>query len=176
MVIEVLRLPGTIIETKENNARQVFSSIFSTGGVTLSQVCNITELENYIIQNWVKRGYISAPISKKYDENQLCRIIIINVLKDVFSIEQVCAMLDFTGNVIKIEDSALYHLFCEVSFFAKSSVTNFNEAMSELKPRLNCPNKTTEKNLISILEIMFTAYVSKLHKQSALMRFKTLNI
>ncbi len=171
----MIRLPGTIIETEENNARQVFTSIFSTGGVTLSQVCNITELETYVIQNWVKRGYIASPTNKKYDVNQLCRIIIVNILKDVFSIEQVCGILEAASRCPDVDDSKLYFLFVDVVFFSKSSMSNFENAIAEIKPKLG-NSKAYEKHLCAILKIMFTAYVSKKHKQDALSQYKSLGI
>ena len=52
--------------------------IAAAGGFTLSQVKAITGLEGSTIQNWVKRGWVSNPKGKKYDERQLPRILLIS--------------------------------------------------------------------------------------------------
>lgn len=77
-------LPGTVLEvdgSRPEAADELFSSLFVTGGLVLSQVCQITGLEPYTVQNWVKRGFLTPPVKKKYNRRQLSRIIIINMLK-----------------------------------------------------------------------------------------------
>ena len=57
-------LPGTVLKAEAEEAGNVeamFSPMFLAGGMVLSQVSSITGLEPYIIQNWVKRGFISPP-------------------------------------------------------------------------------------------------------------------
>ena len=39
--------------------------MFLAGGLTLSQVCQISGLEPYTVQNWVKRGFLSNPTEAK---------------------------------------------------------------------------------------------------------------
>ena len=60
----------------------LFDGIFATGGITLSQVSIMTGLETYLIQNWVKRGFVSSPQRRLYSREQLARIVIINMLRD----------------------------------------------------------------------------------------------
>ena len=77
-------LPGTVLEVDQSRpeaADELFSSLFVTGGLVLSQVCQITGLEPYTVQNWVKRGFLTPPVKKKYNRRPLSRIIIINMLK-----------------------------------------------------------------------------------------------
>ena len=62
-------LPGTTITAQREEADKtgvLFDSLFLAGGLTLSQVSSITGLEPYAIQNWVKRGFLSAPKAKRY--------------------------------------------------------------------------------------------------------------
>ena len=57
-------LPGTVLEvdgSRPEAADELFSSLFVTGGLVLSQVCQITGLEPYAVQNWVKRGFLAPP-------------------------------------------------------------------------------------------------------------------
>ena len=47
-------LPGTVLEVDQSRpeaADELFSSLFVTGGLVLSQVCQITGLEPYTVQN-----------------------------------------------------------------------------------------------------------------------------
>ena len=72
--------PGTVIEVNsltKGSSKQLFDSIFVAGGVTLSQVCIMTGLEPYLVQNWVKRGFVSSPQKRVYSSNQFARIVII---------------------------------------------------------------------------------------------------
>ena len=62
-------LPGTTISTPREDAdrtRNQFDALFLAGGLTLSQVASISGLENYTIQNWVKRGFLPPPEHRKY--------------------------------------------------------------------------------------------------------------
>ena len=57
-------IPGTMLKADKAEAVHVdqqFSSMFLAGGMVLSQVCSITGLEAYAVQNWVKRGFLSPP-------------------------------------------------------------------------------------------------------------------
>ena len=70
-------LPGTVLAvdgSRPEAADELFSSLFVTGGLVLSQVCQITGLEPYAVQNWVKRGFLAPPVKKKYNRRQLSRM------------------------------------------------------------------------------------------------------
>ena len=77
-------IPGTTLEGLRSNADRtdsLFQSMLLAGGLTLSQVSRITGLENHTIQIWVKRGFLPPPQNKRYNMEQVCRIININILK-----------------------------------------------------------------------------------------------
>jgi hypothetical protein len=89
-------IPGTTLQGLRSNADRtdgLFQSMFLAGGLTLSQVANITGLEPYTVQNWVKRGFLPPPRNKRYDMEQVCRIIIINMLKGALPLEQICRLI-----------------------------------------------------------------------------------
>lgn len=122
------RIPGTVIPIERENAdtvEEMFSSMFLAGGMVLSQVASVTGLEPYTIQNWVKRGYLSPPQHKRYSLNQLCRLIQINMLKSVLSLEQICSLLSYVNGKLDeesddiIDDSRLYFLFVRLAARAK---------------------------------------------------------
>ena len=89
-------IPGTTLEGLRANADRtegLFQSMFLAGGLTLSQVSRITGLENHTIQNWVKRGFLPPPRNKRYDMEQVCRIINMNILKGNMPLEQIVQAL-----------------------------------------------------------------------------------
>ena len=47
----------------------------------LSQVASLTGLEPYVIQNWVRRGFVAPPERKRYSRRQFSRIVLINMLE-----------------------------------------------------------------------------------------------
>ena len=88
-------LPGTVLSADiaaSGAVAQQFKSMFMGGGIMLSQDSAITGLETHDVQNWVKRGFLPAPENKRYNINQLCRIININMVKNVLPMEQICGL------------------------------------------------------------------------------------
>ncbi len=116
-------LPGTTIEVSEIRkgiSRQLFDGIFAAGGITLSQVSVMTDLEPYRIQNWVKRGFVSSPQHRQYTKNQFARIVIIHMLCDSLQLDRICELLSYiNGNLNDesddiIDDSELYHRYTDM--------------------------------------------------------------
>lgn len=117
-------LPGTVLSVDADRpqaAEKVFSSLFLAGGLVLSQVTQVTELEPYIIQNWVRRGFLAPPKQRKYTRRQLSRILMINALKSTLSIEQICKLLSYINGALDdegddtIDDTELYGAFVLVA-------------------------------------------------------------
>lgn len=76
-------LPGTTIAVDWNRpeeAETLLNSLFLAGGLMLSQVASLTGLEPYVIQNWVRRGFVAPPERKRYSRRQFSRIVLINML------------------------------------------------------------------------------------------------
>ena len=121
-------IPGTVLRQPRKDADQIaqqFSSMFLVGGISLGQVCGITGLEPYTVQNWVKRGLLTPPQKKQYSLRQLCRIININMLKGVLPMERICGMLGYINGALNdesddiIDDSQLYFMFVHLAAHAK---------------------------------------------------------
>ena len=118
------KIPGTTIEAKAEDSgliEEQFRAMFLAGGIVLGQVANLTGLEPYTIQNWVKRGFLTRPEQKRYTLSQLCRILNINMLKSVLPMEQICGLLTYiNGNLDDnsddlIDDSDLYFMFVRLA-------------------------------------------------------------
>lgn len=116
----VVTYPGMTIETSKldiNSSKALFEGIFATGGITLSQVSIMTGLEPYVIQNWVKRGFVSSPKKRVYSCEQFARIVIINMLRESLQIEKICGLMSVIGGDIEdpdddlIRSDELYHRY-----------------------------------------------------------------
>lgn len=157
-------LPGTTVEVNENNTAQGFlDSAFVIGGLVLSQIVQLTELEPHTVQNWVKRKFISPPVQKKYDCNQFCRIAIINMLKDTFNIERIAGMLDYAEAYGGADDMTVYIIFSNVIAAlpedAVGARTDVDEVIStELNKRPLSGQSI--KRLHETIKVMVMAFIS----------------
>ncbi len=118
-----MNYPGTVIETEEltkDKSRTLFQGIFATGGITLSQIGLMAGLENHTVQNWVKRGFVSSPKGRVYSKDQFARIVIINMLKESLTIDNICALIGHINGALddesddRICDSELYHRYVDM--------------------------------------------------------------
>ena len=67
-------IPGTVLHADRSHAEQIpqqLEALFFGGGITLSQVTAVTGLEAHTVQNWVKRGFLSSPVGKRYSLRKL---------------------------------------------------------------------------------------------------------
>ena len=163
--------PGTTIEVlhlQKGASRMLFDGIFATGGITLSQVSVMTGLEPYMIQNWVKRGFLPAPDHKRYNLNQLCRVININMLRKVLPIEQILALLQHINGELDdssddlIDDSHLYFMFVKLAARARyiGGTESWDDALEQITANYHEPKPGAREKLINVLRIMLTAWVA----------------
>ena len=171
-------IPGTVLPAVTDEAGQVqerFASMFMGGGIVLSQVAAVTGLEPYAIQNWVKRGFLTKPVGKKYTLRQLCRIINVNMLKDAMRMEDICGLMTYINGHLDdesddlIDDSQLYFLFLRIA--AQHRQMNnpagrdacIREAMADYKEPVPGARERVEK----VLKVMLTAWAASLLRQQA---------
>lgn len=120
-------LPGTTLTCtpgKEGDAFSVLEPVFtvSGGGLTLSQVSELTGLTPTAIQNWVKRGWVANPVNKKYDEIRVARIVLINLLRDAMQLDRIARLLAYVNGSVNdrsddsMQDPYLYSLICAAIF------------------------------------------------------------
>ena len=119
-------LPGTVLSCEEEAFRTAFSVIqpilAATGGLTLSQVVDMTGLPASTIQNWIKRGWVASPASKRYGERQLMRILLINMLRSSIQLEQIQVLMRYVNGKVDdesddaIADRDLYNMLCAILF------------------------------------------------------------
>ena len=171
-------LPGTVLELQTGDAEHIaaqFDAMFLAGGMVLSQIASITGLEPYTIQNWVKRGFLTAPQKKRYSQRQLCRIININMLKSALPIEEVCGLLQYINGHLDdesddlIDDTTLYFLFVRLaaSHQQMHNAQGREEALQKVLADYREPVPGAKERVEKVLRIMLTAWAAALLRQSA---------
>ena len=164
-------VPGTVLQIPQKDAdqlRQVFSSLFLGGGIVLSQVSAVTGLEPYMVQNWVKRGFLPPPERKRYTLRQLCRIININMLKNVVPMERICGLLTYINGHLDdesddvIDDSALYFMFTELAVQAGQlqDAAAREEALEAVLKTYDEPVPGARERVGQVLRVMLTGWLA----------------
>ena len=164
--------PGTTIETtslEKGSSKILFDGIFAAGGITLSQVSIMTGLEPYMIQNWVKRGFVSSPVKRVYSKEQFARIVIINMLRESLQIEKICSLIKIISgdpndkNDDLINDDVLYHRYVDMisgNDINISDTKSVTSASSNVVADMPTRSLTEKKTLQSILQVMLYAHAA----------------
>ena len=166
----IRKLPGTTIEASLQNsasARELLDNVFMAGGLVLSQVSGLTGLEPYIVQNWIKRGFLSPPQHKKYSRRQFCRIAVINTLRDVLQIEKITSLLSYINGRLDdesddiIDDSELYLYYIEaVNGTEGERITPeaVRDCVEEAVKDFAEPFPGAKRRLVKVLSVMVFAH------------------
>lgn len=171
-------IPGTTLEGPRENADRTseqFQALFLAGGLTLSQVASVTGLEPYTIQNWVKRGFLTPPRGKRYDMEQVCRIININLLKGTLPLEQICSLMAYLNGDLAdesddlIDDTILYFMFVRLAARARyiGGDQDWDHAIDDTTAGYAEPVPGARDKLTRVLKIMLTAWVAGRIKAAA---------
>jgi DNA-binding transcriptional MerR regulator len=171
-------VPGTVLQIPREEADQVegkLLSMFLAGGVALSQVANITGLEPYTVQNWVKRGFLTSPEQKRYSVTQLCRILNINMLRATLPLERICGLLSYINGRLDdtaddiIDDAKLYFLFVRLAARARQleEPGQWEQAMEEALADYQEPVPGARKRVENALRVMLTAWIAARMRQEA---------
>ncbi len=100
-----MTLPGTNLPVPpggEDKGFALLEPVFavSGGGLTLSQLSEMTGQSGTTIQNWVKRGWVSNPVNKKYGELQVARILMINLLRPTMQLDQIARLMRYINGSV----------------------------------------------------------------------------
>jgi len=178
-------IPGTTLEGLRSNADRtdgLFQSMFMAGGLTLSQVANVTGLEPYTIQNWVKRGFLPPPQRKRYNMEQLCRILNISILKGPLPLDQIISLMAYLNGDLAdesddlIDDTLLYFMFVRLAARARhlGGTRAWDDALVEVTQSYEEPVPGAREKLIKVLKIMLTAWCASRLQQEATEMISTL--
>lgn len=162
-------IPGTEKDFKNENEFESFlKTIELTDGLSLGQVCSITGNDPFVIQNWVKRGYVARPVKKKYHEKQFARILMINSLKDAMKIEDIGKLMQLVNGDVEDEtddllsEVELYTLLAKVVYKLDES-SNISDIIRKTIKSVNM----NDDKLFTALQIMVNGYLAGRHKKVA---------
>ncbi len=179
------KIPGTVLTCQAEEAGQLrarFEGMFLGGDITLSQVVAITGLEAYTIQNWVKRGFLTAPQNKRYTLRQLCRLLNIHALQGSMSLDKICALLGYVNGRLNdeqddiIDDAELYFLFLSLAVKTETLLQSRDrkKLLAEAMETYNPPHQEDKERVEKALSIMLTAYIAARLQQKAEQMIHTL--
>lgn len=171
-------IPGTTLKGLRTDADRtdgLFQSLFLAGGLTLSQVSSISGLEPYTIQNWVKRGFLSPPVGKRYDMEQVCRILNINILKGAVALEQIVKLMAYLNGDLTdenddlVDDTMLFFLFVKLAARARyiGGTKAWDDALEEVTADYKEPVPGAREKLIKVLKVMLTIWCANQLKLQA---------
>lgn len=173
--MDIKTLPGTNIELPSSgySVRMLLSALFLPEGLMLSQITGLTDLPPYVLQNWVKRGFVPPPVNKKYTQSQFCRVAIINALKDSLQIDVIIKLIAYAGldygdnSAVLIDDTALYCYFAESLMRADHEINKLDASIVNALMDFGEPYPGARERLFSILKPMTVLYISLRIKSSA---------
>jgi len=171
-------IPGTVLAIPREDAVHIeeqFRAMFLPGGMALSQVSGITGLESYTVQNWVKRGFLTKPLNKRYTLRQLCRIININMLKGVLPLERICSLLGYVNGQLDnesddmIDDSVLYFMFVRLAARSKELYREETreQVLEDALADYQEPTPGARERVKQVLRVMLTAWLAARMTQEA---------
>ena len=171
--------PGTTIEVScltKGCSKTLFDGIFAAGGITLSQVSSMTGLEPYMIQNWVKRGFVTPPVKRMYSREQFAGIIIINMLKEALQIDRICGLIKIISGPTDselddlVKNNELYHMYVDMisdSELKLDDKDSIERVTSRVTERYNEKIPGGRGQLIKILTVMLYAHSASLLRKKA---------
>ncbi|MEG1887085.1 MAG: DUF1836 domain-containing protein [Oscillospiraceae bacterium] len=174
-------LPGTTLAGTEESYQNAFGTLepvlSATKGLTLSQLHELTGLAGSTIQNWVKRGWVANPTTRRYGECQVVRVILINMLRNSLKLEKIISLMSYINGSVEdrgddiIEDRELWNILCSVIFSArKAETTDCDSIRIIIGEKLEgyCgPSEDSNEKLFGALLCMTLAYISSEIKKEA---------
>lgn len=164
-----------------NPKQRAFDSISSTirltGGLTLSQLAEISGLETTTIQNWVKRGWVEPPAQRRYGESSTARVLIISMLRSTMQLSDIVKLMAYVNGKVNdrtddaIPDSELYNILCDiienVNCINDFRISDINIIIEKELETYREPFEGGKNKLIKTLKIMTFAYYSAELKKQA---------
>lgn len=171
-------IPGTTLSGNREEADRMseqLRGLFLAGGLTLSQVASLTGLEPYTIQNWVKRGFLAPPKNKRYDMEQVCRVLNINILKGAMPLEQIVRLMEYlNGDLVDesddlVDDAMLFSFFVRLAARARhlGGTQSWDDALAEVTRDYQEPVPGAREKLEKVLKIMLTVWCANRMKAEA---------
>jgi DNA-binding transcriptional MerR regulator len=144
----------------------------------LSQIREISGIDGSTLQNWTKRGWVANAHNKRYDKNQLARILIINMMRDSMQLERIAQLLTYVNGRAGdesddiIPESELYDYLCRViDVLVRDEMPSGADSLNDLirETLANYEERTAgaAKRLEKACGIIIMAYYATLVRQKA---------
>jgi len=171
-------IPGTTlsgVREEADRTEERFSALFLAGGLSLGQVSNVSGLETYTIQNWVKRGFLPPPQNKRYNMEQLCRILNMNLLRGNMQLEQIIQLMSYLNGDLAdesddlVDDTMLYFFFVRLAARARyiGGSETWDDALVQVTESYQEKAPGAREKLCRVLKIMLTVWCANRLKAQA---------
>lgn len=174
-------IPGTVLKFNNSAAEDCYSVISPlltvTRGLTLAQVRALTGLEASTIQNWVKRGWVKNPEGKRYGEEQVVRIILINMMRGSMQLEQIAYLLAYINGSVEdrsddiLPDRELFNILCSIIYICEqksmSDTTYLDKVIDAQIENSGINDFVSQKRLKTALRAMVLAFLSTKMREEA---------
>ena len=163
-------IPGTTIRGSraevDSSIRQI-EGMFLGGGMIRSQLAAVSGVEPHDIQNWVKRGFLTSPVNKRYSIEQFSRIVTINMLRTAMPMEKICSLLAYVNGRLDdesddlIDDTVLYFMFLRLAARAQhiGGKDSWDTAIADILKDYDEPIPGAKHRIDQVLRIMLTAWI-----------------
>ena len=168
--------------TRRGRIADYLPLIKAADGLTLGQICKLSDLEPTTIQNWIKRGYVQHPVMKKYSERHLARILLISELRECMAIERIGGLLMYINGDTDdesddiITEERLYDVFCEMADTldkGRLPLDRIGEVADLSAQSLSDIPETDREKIHTALRIMAYGYAASCCKRRAERMFQT---
>ena len=168
------KIPGTVLSFNSSAAENSYSLISPlltvTKGLTLAQVTALTGLEPSTIQNWVKRGWVKNPEGKRYGEEQVMRIILINMMRGSMQLEQIAFLMAYINGSVDdraddiLPDKDLFNILCNIIYICEErsalDIDYLDKVIETQIEKAKISDIVSAKKLKTALRAMVLAFIS----------------
>lgn len=169
-------IPGTILPRERLNdvtgaefLRKVF---YVTDRIMLTQIREITGIDGTTLQNWVKRGWVKNPVKKTYSEEQLARILLINMMRDTIQLSRIIRLFDYIcdDGENDVSEKFLYDCVCGVLDQVTSSsggIGGLDEIILDMLRGYDDISTETKVRILNGIRIIVVTYYATTMKATA---------
>ncbi len=122
------------------------------------------EITSSMVSNYVKKGYISNPVRKQYDADQIAYLFFITVAKSVLTMENIARLFDMQKSAYTAE--VAYDFFC----MELENMLQYTFGLKDALDEVGTPDDRSEAKVM--LRSTITAVTHIIYLSS---RFETMN-
>ena len=180
LILDDSMIPGTILKRADmgdSTGMDFLQKIFYiSDGIMLSQIRSVSGIDASTLQNWIKRGWVGNSTLKRYNMDQVARILIINMLRSCMQLDKIAFLVSYiNGRVYDqsddiIRDSQLYDYICRIldKLIKAGEISTQNTTLRDTIEHITSDyeEKVTgaRRRLNTALEIIIIAYYASIIK------------